>query len=489
MDQCMYLATSDKYYVLVSGTGGTPPYAYPGSIYTTTTDEGLYELAAGTSSSYTVTDNATCSGTAAPSPITAPTAHPTDVVLTASSTGNVSVDCWDNNFNKWVTFRDAVSNNAILSLNDNGNNLGLVTIDAYKDATPPVVWSNQNTWNCTWVQHTAMRRHFRVKTTLAPTVPVDIMLFFTDQEYLDLKADAWNNNIPYPSAGYACTQLDDVYSFNQLYVTKYTGPNEDGNYLNNAPVPTGLYRVFGDNTAPQNDLIKGQFDGSNPTTTGFQGIYGGAETHHYVKLSVTEFSEFWIHGSQQAEALPVTMIYLQADAINNAYIRLTWATAVEINNSGFDIERSIDGQTWTHVGWVDGHNNTTTESDYSFNDMDVVPNVVYYYRLKQVDNDGMFEYTDIVSARLTGDVTFSVKEFVPNPTMDQTNLIITASKDQEITVAFYDVIGQKVMESVSAINKGANKIEFDLGKLASGTYTATISSSNERYTKRVIVQK
>ena len=486
VDECMNLALLDKYYVLVTGNGGTPPYTYPTAFYTSSTNQGVHEIAAGsTNNTFTVTDAVGCSATT--SPVSAPLGHPTNIVL-SSTTGNMSVDCWDDNFNKWVTFRDAVTNDAILAINDNHSSLGLVTVDAYKEASAPLIWANQTATNCNWTQNTAMRRHFKITTSNPPSnwgagSSAEVMLFFTDQEYLDLKSDAWNNNIAYPNAGYACSQLDDVYGFNELYVTKYTGANEDGNYLNNTP--TGLYRVYGDNTSLP--LTKGQYTGSN--STGFQGIYGGAQTHHYVQLTVSEFSEFWIHGSQQSQALPVEMIFLQADAINNAYIKLTWATAIEINNDGFEVERSVDGQTWTQIGWVDGHGNATTQNNYSFDDVNVVANVVYYYRLKQVDNDGVFEYTDIVSARINGDVTFSVKDFVPNPTMDKTNLIVTASKDQEITVTFYDVIGQKMMESTHEINRGGNRIEFELGKLAGGTYTAVVSSANEIYTKKVVLTK
>jgi hypothetical protein len=481
VDECMNFAFGDKYYVMVTGTGGVPPYTYPGSFYTSTSNQGLYEVNAGSSTPFVVTDANGCSHTTAP--VTAPTGRPTDITY-ASSSGNMTVDCWVNSYNKWVTFRDPVNNNAIMAINDNQNNLGLVTVDVYKDATPPVIYNNPLATNCTWTQFTAMRRHFKLSSTVAPTSGVDVMLFFTEQEYADLKADAWNNNTGYPNPDYACTELDDVYNFNQLYVTKYSGPNEDGNYLNNQP--SGLYRVFGDNTTPNRPLTKGQY---TSTGTGFQQLYGGNTTHHYVQMTVTEFSEFWIHGSQQSTPLPVQMIYLQADAIDNSFIRLSWATAVEINNDGFDVERSVDGQNWVKIGFVDGHDNSTVQNNYRFDDVEVSPDVVYYYRLRQVDNDGAFEYTDIVSARIRGAVTFNVAEFVPNPTMDRTDLVISGTKDQEVSVTFYDVVGRKVLESVHGIGKGANRISFDLGRLPSGTYTAVVTSANEVYTRKVVLAR
>ncbi len=482
VDQCMNYALGDKYYVLVTGSGGTPPYTYPGAFYTSTTNQGIHELAAGTSSTYNVSDASGCTATS--SPVTAPTGRPTDLPFT-TTTGHITADCWINDYNRWVTFRDEITNNAIMAINDNHSNLGLVTVDVYKDATPPTIYNSSTAGSCPNTQFTAMRRHFKMSSTQAPTTGVDVMLFFTDDEYNTLKADAWNNNTGYPNPEYACTELDDVYNFSQIYVTKYTGANEDGNYLNN--LPSGLYRVFGDNTTPNRPLIKGEHTGSN---TGFQGIYGGNNTHHYVQMTVTEFSEFWLHGSQQhSTPLPVSMIYLQADAMNNAYIRLSWATATEVNNRGFEVERSTDGQNWTQIGFVDGHNNSTVQNNYSYDDMNVAAGIVYYYRLKQVDYDNAFEYTDIVSARITGETTFSVKEFVPNPTTDRTSLIVTGTKEQEINIAFYNVVGQKVLESSHVVNRGANTISFDLARLASGTYTAVVSSANEVYTQKIVLAR
>lgn len=484
VDQCVSVGTLDKYYVLVTATGGTPPYTYTGAVYTSPTGEGVYELNPGTTTNYTVSDAGGCVATT--NNVTTVSGHPTNITLTPSSAGFVTSDCWVSNFNKWVTFRDGVTNEAIMAINDNQNNLGLVTVNVYKEATAPVILSDQyvNAGGCGGPS-TAMRRHFAVTTTSQPTTGVDVALFFTDQEYIDLKNDAFNSNIPYPQPGYECSNDDDVYNFSGLYVTKYSGPSVDGDYGNNVAT-AGYYKVFGDNTSPYLPLTKGEYTGSN---TGFQGIYGGAQTHHYVQLTVTEFSEFWIHGSSHASALPVRMIFFQADAVNNSYIRLSWATAIEVNNRGFEVERSVDGQTWAKVGFVEGHNNSTTQNTYSYDDKDVVAGVIYFYRLKQVDNDGAFEYTDIVSAKLKADATFGVKEFVPNPTMNKTNLIITAVKDQEISVTFYNLVGQKVMESNMAVNKGYNQFEFDLEKLAAGTYTAVVSAANEVYTKKIVLTK
>ena len=209
-------------------------------------------------------------------------------------------------------------------------------------------------------------------------------------------------------------------------------------------------------------------------------------------FQVNQFSGFKLHGNggvNGANGLPVEMIYFEANAINNAFIQLTWATALEVNNDGFYVERSVDGQNWTQLDFVNGHDNTTVQQDYSYNDMDVVPGVRYYYRLLQVDNDGQSEHTGVRTAMINGEVTFNVMDFVPNPTMNQTTLIVTATKEQSITIDIYDVIGQKVMSTVNQLNKGANSIKFDLSKLAAGTYTAGVSAGNETYSKKLIITR
>jgi len=276
-----------------------------------------------------------------------------------------------------------------------------------------------------------------------------------------------------------------------LYVTKYddprTGhPTVDGSYTNNiTSAAGGIYKVYGNSTTyptqPNGPL--------NKKSAGFAAVYPNAlASHHYVQLSVTEFSEFWLHGTSNATPLPVEMLYLEAEAIKNEKIQLRWATAVEVNNSGFQVERTTDGQTWVPIGWVDGNNNTTSETQYEYNDVNVAPNVRYYYRLKQVDFDGQFEYTDVVTAMIIGETTISVKDFIPNPTTDRTNLLITSTSNREISVEMYNLVGQKVSSGTYQLHVGANNIEFDTHKLSGGTYTAIITA-NEVFTKKIVIAR
>lgn len=73
-------------------------------------------------------------------------------------------------------------------------------------------------------------------------------------------------------------------------------------------------------------------------------------------------------------------------------VLLEWETATEVNNYGFDVEASNDNKNWNVIGFVDGHGNSNSPKSYSF----VVKDGSQYYRLKQIDTDGGFEYSDVV---------------------------------------------------------------------------------------------
>ncbi len=477
VDACMNSAGTDNYYVLLTAAGGTGPYTFSGSpVSNLSGTERIYEQAAGATTSYTVTDNLGCSGSAS---ATAPTGHPTDIPY-AGTTGSVTVDCYQKNFNKWVTYRDG-NNDAILSLQDNNQDLGTVTVTVYRDGAEPVAFSNDSASTCTGFDDLkAMKRHFRVTSSAAQPFAsnVGVRLYFSNAELSSLITASTGNNV----SGDICTGNDDVTSINDLYVTKYSGNFEDNDYNNNDAA--GIYKVYGDNNAYNTT------DGAlTKSSGGFSTLFNGGQSHHYVELNVDRFSEFWLHGSQPAQALPVEMIYFEANAIDNSYIQLKWATAIEINNDGFWVERSTDGVNFNAIAWVDGHDNSTVTNTYSYNDMNVVAGTRYYYRLKQMDNDGQFEYTAIVSAIIAGDVTFEVLDFIPNPTSGQTNLFITSSTLQEVNIELYNIIGERIMDRVAGLNKGGNVVPFDFNLLAAGTYTAVVHTGNEVHSRKVVITK
>lgn len=104
--------------------------------------------------------------------------------------------------------------------------------------------------------------------------------------------------------------------------------------------------------------------------------------------------------------------------------------------------------------------------------------MVYYYRLRQVDNDGQSELTNIVSAVITAGEVFTISEFMPNPAINLTKLVFTTSTSQNVEIKIFDVLGQIVSETDAQLQPGQTTIVFESNQLAAGNYTAAISNGN-----------
>lgn len=194
------------------------------------------------------------------------------------------------------------------------------------------------------------------------------------------------------------------------------------------------------------------------------------------------------HEAPALVALPVQIIYLEAYPVNNQFIQVAWATETEINNKQFNIERSTDGINWTLIDSVWGHGNTTSERAYAYNDLHADVGVRYYYKLKQIDFNGNFTYTDVVTAILTGETTFAVT-LAPNPASSGTNLFVISPVAQEVDVAFYDVLGQRVLAGNYQVTEGSNQLQFDVSRLAAGIYSIIVTTADQRFAQKMVVTR
>jgi hypothetical protein len=153
--------------------------------------------------------------------------------------------------------------------------------------------------------------------------------------------------------------------------------------------------------------------------------------------------------------LPVKLSSINAVSETDQNI-LTFTTASEVNNVGFDIERSSDGIEFQKIGWVDGHGSTTEEKHYIFHDKKPLFGM-NYYRLKQIDYDGRFEYSHIVSIEHKSDGIY----LYPNPATDILNIENLAYGKYLIKSIVGTIIGQGVLTDESRI---------DISHLPTGTY-------------------
>ncbi len=198
-------------------------------------------------------------------------------------------------------------------------------------------------------------------------------------------------------------------------------------------------------------------------------------------------AHFSLKGAGTSNALPVKIISLTAQGRQSS-IDVMWATAIEINNRGFEVKRSEDGINFTTIGWVNGSNNSTSEKQYAYNDNTVKPNVVYYYKLNQVDFDGAGEESNIVYASI-GKATdaITVSEPMPNPAHNASSLMVSFISAQPVTVKLFDMIGREVSASTFELKAGDNNLSLDLSAFSSGTYNAVLYTGEKTFSKKLTV--
>ncbi len=168
--------------------------------------------------------------------------------------------------------------------------------------------------------------------------------------------------------------------------------------------------------------------------------------------------------------LPVTLISFRGEQSDNIN-KLIWSTATETNNKGFELERSADGRNFSSVTFVATkaeNGNSTSTVNYSYND--ARPNAGdNYYRLKQIDRDGKFSYSNVVLlSRKVTDITLS--SVYPNPTERELNLVITSPRSEKVMIIVADLTGKIVMQRSTQLMIGNNQETLNVQQLSSGTY-------------------
>lgn len=184
---------------------------------------------------------------------------------------------------------------------------------------------------------------------------------------------------------------------------------------------------------------------------------------------------------------PVELLYLQATPQATS-IMLDWATATEMNNEGFEIERSIDGIDFKRIGWVEGNGNSQVNVNYAYDDVDVLPNQRYFYRLRQLDLDGGETYSNIVEAILLKGLDYALGGFYPNPSNGQTSLWVSLANPTKLDIQIYNPLGQLVRNEHHDVADGYHILDFNFTDMAAGVYVAKVFLNGESLTKRLVIE-
>jgi len=213
--------------------------------------------------------------------------------------------------------------------------------------------------------------------------------------------------------------------------------------------------------------------------------------------------------SNQAEVLtliPVELTYFEGDVVDGN-IKLIWATSTETNNLGFNIERRQTSnvkryKTWNKIGFVQGHGTTTEPQSYSFMDESILSGA-YQYRLKQIDYDGSYEYSNIIEVEVGIPTEFSLEQNYPNP-FNPTTIIrfsipaVETGHASSVQLIIYDVLGNEVAILINEEKEtGIYEVEFDATSITSGIYfyrltagdPSTSSGQSFTATKKMIILK
>ena len=214
-----------------------------------------------------------------------------------------------------------------------------------------------------------------------------------------------------------------------------------------------------------------------------QASTGGVAQNPDAEIDGIRVSTSW------SDVVPVELVSFNASA-NGSVVNLSWATATELNNNGFSIERKTSSSNWQTIGFVKGSGTTTVMNNYNFADRNILSQTIYSYRLKQIDFDGMFSYSKVVQVSTNLISTFELKQNYPNPFNPETQISFSIAKDGFVSLIVYNLLGQEVKTLVSRnLGAGSHSIIFDASTLHSGIYIYKLTSAGSTLTKKMMLVK
>ncbi|MBK7230260.1 MAG: T9SS type A sorting domain-containing protein [Ignavibacteriales bacterium] len=185
---------------------------------------------------------------------------------------------------------------------------------------------------------------------------------------------------------------------------------------------------------------------------------------------------------------PVELTSFTASANGNS-VNLSWNTATELNNSGFEVQRKLVDAEYQKVGYVAGFGTTTEPKSYSFVEKDLAAGN-YIYRLKQVDFDGSFEYSSEINVEIGAPNTYTLDQNYPNPFNPSTLIKYSVAQDGFVNVSVFNLIGEKVATLVNGnVKAGSYEVNFNASSFSSGVYFYSIEAGDFKAVRKMMLMK
>jgi len=305
-----------------------------------------------------------------------------------------------------------------------------------------------------------MNRFWEVKNAESLNTPLLVRFYYDDQDLSDLRKSIEDQT------GESKEDLPDQELFFYLINNQGQDPH--------SKTPTASQfeqRTFADEA------------GMNTWTTG---NYNNINYAEFLVNDLSSGSAGTSAAGQAPSLLPVELLKFTATRINDD-ILLEWATATEINNDYFLIERSSDGAQFFPLDFVDGAGNSSSTIEYEYMDFQAHRGF-NYYRLKQIDFDGSFEYSQVVTINLSN---AEAKIFLfPNPTATDVQVQLPeVFKEQAATLTIYNLMGQKLFDFPIASANNNELMEFDVSRYHPGTYLMVVQNEFFYFSGRFVVLK
>jgi serine protease AprX len=176
-------------------------------------------------------------------------------------------------------------------------------------------------------------------------------------------------------------------------------------------------------------------------------------------------------------------------SFSNGVIILNWTTSTESNNYGFEVQKRYENTAFERIGFIDGNGSTSSRIHYSFTDDNLLAAKVYY-RLKQIDFNGDFEYSNEIMVELPELNNYQLYQNYPNPFNPTTSIKYSVSQQSKIKIALYDIIGNELEILFDGIQQaGVHQIDLNAINLSSGVYFVSMTALNFKKSIKISLLK
>ena len=209
------------------------------------------------------------------------------------------------------------------------------------------------------------------------------------------------------------------------------------------------------------------------------------------ELVAPQFVQEIFNAAIAYEAIIPVELTLFNGSYEGSVVNLKWLTATETNNFGFEVERRNDYTPYESIGFVNGNGNSTNRVTYNFVDENLTSKK-YYYRLKQIDLDGTFEYSNEIEIEIDDLSDFQLYQNYPNPFNPSTKISWQASVAGHQTLKIYDIMGNEVATIIDEYREaGLYEVNFQSmtrkTQMASGIYFYQLKAGKYIETKQMVL--